>query len=160
MGETPNIAARLQGIARPGEIVIAESTRQLVGSLFAYESLGPLELKGVPHAVAAWKVLGATGVDDRFKALRSAATPFIGREEELDLLSHRWQQVAEEGGRAVLVSGEPGVGKSRLTAAARDKLHVSEDRIVTYFSSQSFTNTALFPIVRYITRTCGLSFRR
>lgn len=79
MGETPNIAARLQSMAQPGEIVIAESTRQLVGSLFAYESLGPIELKGVPRPVAAWKVLGTTEADDRFRALRSAATPFIGR---------------------------------------------------------------------------------
>jgi class 3 adenylate cyclase len=156
MGETPNIAARLQGMAKPGDVVIAESTRQLVGSLFAYESLGPVELKGVPRPVTAWKVISASEIDDRFKALRSAATPFIGREEELDLLSRRWRQVSEEGGKVVLISGEPGVGKSRLTAAARDALCISEDRIVTYFCSQSFTSTALFPVVRYITRTCGM----
>jgi class 3 adenylate cyclase len=79
MGETPNIAARLQGAARPGEMVIAESTRQLVGSLFAYESLGSPELKGVPRPVAAWKVVGATGVDDRFKALRQVRPLYRSR---------------------------------------------------------------------------------
>jgi class 3 adenylate cyclase len=155
MGETPNIAARLQGMARPGDIVIAESTRKLVGSLFKYESLGSVELKGVPLPVSAWKVLGATGVDDRFRALRSATTPFIGREEEVDLLSRRWRQAAEEGGKAILICGEPGVGKSRLMAAARDQLQVSDDQIVTYFCSQGFTSTALFPVVRQITRTCA-----
>lgn len=157
MGETPNVAARLQSVAQPGEMVIAESTRQLIGSLFAYDSLGLIELKGVPRPVQAWKVVGVAELDDRFKALRSAATPFIGREEELHLLSRRWNQVAEEGGKAVLVSGEPGVGKSRLLAAARELVSSDDPQVVTYFCSQSFTNTALYPVIRHIERSCGLS---
>jgi len=92
MGETPNLAARLQGIAGPRSVIIAESTRELVGRLFRYERLGSVELKGLSRPVQAWKVQGETGLDDRFKALRSDAIAFIGREEELDLLQRRWRE--------------------------------------------------------------------
>jgi class 3 adenylate cyclase len=134
MGETPNIAARLQAMARPQDILIAESTRQLVGRLFAYEALGPIELKGVSRPVAAWNVIAATGMEDRFAALRSEAAPFVGREEELEFLLRRWRQIPEEGGKAVLVSGEPGIGKSRLLAVARDRIAADGPQIVTYFA--------------------------
>ena len=154
MGETPNVAARLQGMAQPGEIVIAGSTRQLVGALFAYEDLGLVELKGVPRPVAAWKVLHATGLEDRFRALRSDATPFVGREKELDLLLRRWRQLREEGGKAVFIAGEAGLGKSRLLAAAREMIAADDPQVVTYFCSQNFTNTALYPIIRQMERAC------
>ena len=157
MGETPNLAARLQGVAHPNSIVIAESTRQLVGSLFAYESLGAVELKGLSRAIAAWRVLAETGVDDRFRALRSDATPFIGREEELDLLLRRWHQLPDEGGKAVFISGEPGLGKSRLLAQAREMVSADNPQVVTYFCSQNFSNTAFYPVIRQIARSCELA---
>ena len=156
MGETPNLAARLQAMASPRSIVIAESTRELVGGLFRYANLGSVELKGFSRPVPAWKVRGETGVDDRFRALRSDAIPFIGREEELDLLRRRWAQLAEQGAKVVLISGEPGVGKSRLLAAAREMIAGDDPQVVDYFCSQNFTNTALYPITRQIERTCGL----
>jgi class 3 adenylate cyclase len=156
MGETPNLAARLQAMASPRSIVIAETTRELVGGLFRYESLGFVELKGLSRPVPAWKVQGETGLDDRFRALRSDAVPFIGREEELDLLRRRWRQVADQGGRVVLISGEPGVGKSRLVATARDIIAADGHRVLDYFCSQNLTNTALYPVTRQIERSCGL----
>jgi class 3 adenylate cyclase/tetratricopeptide (TPR) repeat protein len=156
MGETPNLAARLQAMANPRSIVIAESTRELVGGLFRYDNLGFVEMKGLSRPVAAWKVQGETGLDDRFRALRSDAIPFIGREEELDVLLRRWRQVADQGGKVVLISGEPGVGKSRLLAAARAMIARDDPQIVDYFCSQNFTNTALYPITRQIERSCGL----
>ena len=102
-------------------------------------------------------MLGEAGVDDRFKALRSVTMPFIGREEELDLLSRRWRQVAEEGGKAVLISGEPGLGKSRLLTAARDMIATDDPQIITYFCSANFANTALHPILRQIQRSCDIT---
>ncbi len=156
MGETPNLAARLQAMASPRSIVITETTRELVGGLFRYESLGSVELKGFSRPVPAWKVQGETGLDDRFRALRSDAIPFIGREEELDLLWRRWRQVGHQGGKVVLISGEPGVGKSRLLAAAREMIAGDDPQVVDYFCSQNFTNTALYPITRQIERNCGL----
>jgi class 3 adenylate cyclase/tetratricopeptide (TPR) repeat protein len=156
MGETPNLAARLQAMAAPRSIVIAETTRELVGGLFRYESLGSVELKGLSRPVPAWKVQGETGLDDRFRALRSDAVPFIGREEELDLLRRRWRQVADQGGKVVLISGEPGVGKSRLVAAAREMISGDDPRVLDYFCSQNFANTALYPVTRQIERSCGL----
>jgi tetratricopeptide (TPR) repeat protein len=98
-------------------------------------------------------------MDDRFAALRSEAAPFVGREEELDLLLRRWRQIPEQGGKAVLVSGEPGMGKSRLLAVARDRIAAGDPQpqFITYFCSQNFANTALYPIIRQIGRSCQLT---
>src|SRR5262249_13640325 len=116
VGETPNLAARLQALAAPGTLVIAESTRRQIGGLFELEDLGPQPLAGFAEPQRAWRVLGESGVVSRFEALRSGATPLVGRKEELDLLMRRWQQAKAGEGRVVLICGEPGVGKSRLTA--------------------------------------------
>ena len=118
VGETPNLAARLQALAQPGTLVIAESTRRQIGGLFEIADLGPQPLAGFAEPQRAWRVVGESGVLSRFEALRSAATPLVGRDEELDLLLRRWQQAKTGEGRVVLISGEPGIGKSRLTAAA------------------------------------------
>ena len=117
IGETPNLAARLQVLAQPGTVVIAESTRRQIGALFELDDLGPQPLAGFSEPQRAWRVVGESGVVSRFEALRSEATPLIGRDEELDLLLRRWQQAKGGEGRVVLVSGEPGIGKSRLSAA-------------------------------------------
>ena len=122
VGETPNLAARLQTVAQPGTLAIAESTRRQVGQLFEIEDLGSQSLAGFAEPQRAWSVIGESGVVSRFEALRSEATPIIGRGEELDLLLRRWQQAKTGVGRAVLISGEPGIGKSRLTAELSQRI--------------------------------------
>src|SRR5262249_59925194 len=109
--------ARLQALARPGTLVVADGTRRQLGTLFEIEDVGPQRLGGFGEPQPAWRVVGESGVVSRFEALRSGTTPLIGRDEELGLLLRRWQQAKSGEGRVVLVSGEPGIGKSRLTAA-------------------------------------------
>jgi len=116
--ETPNLAARLQDVAEPNAVVIAESTRRLVSNLFELEDLGAKDLKGVEGAVRAWAALRASTVESRFEAMHvSGLTELVGREEELEILLRRWSKAKTGEGQVVLVSGEPGIGKSRLTAA-------------------------------------------
>src|SRR5215831_7791138 len=116
IGETPNLAARLQGLARPNMVVIAESTRKLLGNLFELEALGVKELKGIAGSVRVWAVLRASSVESRFEALHaSGLTALVGREEEFELLLRRWSRAKSGEGQVVLFSGEPGIGKSRLT---------------------------------------------
>src|ERR1700756_4718322 len=122
VGETPNLAARLQALAQPGALVIADSTRRQIGALFETEDLGTQSLAGFAVLQHAWRVIGESNVVSRFEALRSEATPLVGRDEELELLLRRWQQGKAGEGRVVLVSGEPGIGKSRLTATLSQRL--------------------------------------
>src|SRR5258708_7927658 len=114
VGETPNLAARLQALAEPGAVVISSSTRRLTGGLFDYRDLGEVALKGFAENVAAWQALGASAAESRFEALRATTTPLIGRGEEIDLLLRRWEQAKGGDGCGVLISGQPGIGKSRL----------------------------------------------
>jgi len=124
VGETPNLAARLQGLAEPDTVVIATSTRRLVGDLFEYRDLGAVEVKGIAAPVSAWHVLRPSVVASRFEALRgSALTRLVGREEEIDLLLRRWARAKAGDGQVVLVSGEPGLGKSRITAELEERLY-------------------------------------
>ncbi len=118
VGETPNLAARLQGIAEPNNVVIAESTRKLLGGLFELEDLGAKDLKGIAAPVRAWAALRPASVESRFDALHaSGVTDLVGREEELDLLLRRWSRAKTGEGQVMLLSGEAGIGKSRLSAA-------------------------------------------
>ena len=120
VGETPNLAARLQTLAEPGQVVISPSTRRLTGGLFEYGDLGRVVLKGLADPIQAWQVLAASAVQSRFEAQHETSlAPLVGREEELELLFRRWNQASQGEGRVVLITGEPGVGKSRLTAALR-----------------------------------------
>ena len=129
VGETPNLAARLQGIAEPNSVVIAESTRKLVGNLFELEDLGAQDLKGIAGPVRAWAALRPSSVESRFEALHaSGLTELVGREEELELLLRRWSKAKTGEGQVVLLSGEPGIGKSRLTAALLERLAASRTR--------------------------------
>ena len=123
VGETPNLAARLQGIAEPNRVVIAEGTRKLLGNLFELEDLGAKDLKGIAGPVRAWAALRPSSVESRFEALHaSGLTELVGREEELELLLRRWSKAKTGEGQVVLLSGEAGIGKSRLTAALLERL--------------------------------------
>jgi class 3 adenylate cyclase len=112
VGETPNLAARLQALATPDTLIIADSTRRQIGGLFDLEDLGLQQLAGFGERQRAWRVLSESGEISRFEALRSGETPLVGREEEVELLVRRWQQAKSGEGRVVLISGEPGIGKS------------------------------------------------
>jgi hypothetical protein len=118
VGETPNVAARLQSVAEPNSVVIAEGTRKLLGTLFELKDLGPQELKGIRGSIRAWAALRPSIVEGRFEALHTGGlTELVGRQEELDLLFRRWSKAKAGEGKVVLLSGEAGIGKSRLTAA-------------------------------------------
>jgi nucleoside phosphorylase len=123
VGETPNLAARLQGVAEPNSVVIAESTRKLVGNLFELQELGAQDLKGIVGSVQAWAALRPSFVESRFEAFHAGGlTELVGREEEVELLLRRWAKARSGEGQLVLLSGEPGIGKSRLTAALMERL--------------------------------------
>src|SRR5262249_18342785 len=114
VGETPNLAARLQALAEPNAVVIAAATRRLVGDLFEYRDLGAIEVKGIAGPVAVWQVLRPSDVESRFEALHgSRLSPLVGRDEEVDLMLRRWARAKAGEGQVVLISGEPGIGKSR-----------------------------------------------
>jgi predicted AAA+ superfamily ATPase len=122
-GETPNVASRLQSMAEPNTVVIAESTRKLLGNLFDLRDLGAQELKGIGVPVRAWAALRPASIEGRFEALHgSGLTELVGREEELELLLRRWSKAKTGEGQVVLLSGEAGIGKSRLTAALLERL--------------------------------------
>ena len=144
VGETPNLAARLQGIAEPNMVVIAEGTRRLVGNLFEFEDLGAKDLKGIAGPVRAWAALRESSAEGRFEALHATGlTALVGREEELELLLRRWSKAKTGEGQVVLLSGEAGIGKSRLTAALLERLASEPHTRLRYFCSRS-TLTARF----------------
>ncbi len=156
VGETPNLAARLQALAAPDTLVVAESTRRQIGALFEIEDLGPRQLAGFAEPQQGWRVLGESGVLSRFEALRAASlTPLVGREEELDLLLQRWRRAGSGEGQVVLICGEPGIGKSRLAAALRDRLEGEDLTRLRYFSSHHHQDSALYPFIAQLERAAG-----
>jgi class 3 adenylate cyclase len=158
VGETPNLAARLQGAAEPNSVVIAESTRKLVGNLFELEELGAQDLKGIARPVRAWTALRAATVESRFDALHaSGLTQLVGREEELELLLRRWSKAKGGHGQVVLLSGEPGIGKSRLTAALLERLATEPHMRLRNFCSPQHTDSALYPAIGQIERAAGFT---
>ncbi len=156
VGDTLNLAARLQSLAEPGAVVIAEDTKRLTGGLFDYEQLAPAQLKGWRNPVQAWVVLGESAIDSRFEALRTGERPLIGRQEEIELLLRRWEQARSGAGRVVLLSGEPGIGKSRLIAALEESIGQTPHVSLRFLCSPHHLDTPLDPIIRQITRLADL----
>jgi class 3 adenylate cyclase/predicted ATPase len=158
IGETPNLAARLQGLAEPSSVVIAENTRKLVGNLFELEDLGAKDLKGIAGPVRAWVALRPASVESRFEAFHaSGLTDLVGREEELELLLRRWSRAKTGAGQVVLMSGEAGIGKSRLTASVMERLTAEPHTRLRYFCSPLHTNSALYPIISQMERAAGFA---
>src|SRR6516162_1853111 len=157
VGETPNLAARLQGIAEPNTVVIAETTRRLLGNLFELKDLGTRDLKGLAEPVRAWVALRASTVESRFEALHpSGLTALVGREEETELLLRRWSRAKNGEGQVVLISGEAGIGKSRLTAALLENLAPEPHGRLRYFCSPQHIDSAFSPIIGQMERAAGL----
>jgi class 3 adenylate cyclase/predicted ATPase len=158
IGETPNLAARLQGIAEPNTVVIAETTRKLLGNLFELEDLGAKDLKGIAGPVRTWAALRASSAEGRFEALHGTGlTALVGREEELELLLRRWSQAKTAEGQVILLSGEAGIGKSRLTAALLERLAGEPHTRLRYFCSPQHTDSAFYPIISHMERAAGLA---
>jgi class 3 adenylate cyclase len=158
VGETPNLAARLQGIAEPNMVVLAEGTRRLLGNLFALQDLGAKNLKGIAGLVHAWAALRARSAEGRFEALHaSGLTALVGREEESELLLRRWSKANASEGQVVLLSGEAGIGKSRLTAALLERLAGEPHTRLRHFCSPQHTDSALHPIIGQMERAAGLA---
>ncbi len=158
VGETPNLAARLQGVAEPNVVVIAEGTRKLLGNLFELEDLGAKDLKGIAGPVRAWAALRASSAEGRFEALHaSGLTALVGRDEELELLLRRWAKAKSGEGQVVLLSGEAGIGKSRLTAALLERLASEPHTRLRYFCSPQHTDSALYPIIGQMERAAALA---
>jgi predicted ATPase/class 3 adenylate cyclase len=153
VGATPNVAARLQGIAQPNTVVIAEGTRKLLGNLFDLQDQGGQDFKGIGGPVKAWAVLRPASIESRFEALHaSGLTELVGREEELELLLRRWSKAKTGEGQVVLISGEGGIGKSRLTAALLETIANEPHTRLRYFCSPQRTDSALFPIISQMER--------
>jgi predicted ATPase len=158
VGETPNLAARLQGIAEPNRVVIAESTRRLLGNLFELQDLGAKDLKGIAGPVRAWAALRASSVGSRFEAMHTTdLTDLVGREEEAELLLRRWSKAATGEGQVVLLSGEAGIGKSRLTAALLERVAAEPHTRLRYFCSPQHTDSAFYPIIGQMERAAALA---
>ena len=158
IGETPNLAARLQGIAEPNRVVIAESTRKLLGNLFELEDLGSKDLKGFTEPVRIWTALRASSMENRFEALHAGVlTALVGREEESELLRRRWARAKVGDGQVVFLSGEAGIGKSRLTAALLENLAGERQTRLRYFCSPRHTDSALYPIMLQLERAAGFA---
>ena len=156
IGQTPNLAARLQGVAAPGAVVISASTRRLVGRIFDCQSLGAIEIKGLPQAMEAWQVRGEMAGLTRFEALHAGAlSPLVGRQEEAELLRRRWERAKAGEGRVVLLSGEPGIGKSRITESLLASLEGEPHVRQRYYCSAHHTHSALHPFIAQLERAAG-----
>src|SRR5215510_11913654 len=153
VGDTPNLAARLQALAEPGTVVISASTRRLTGGHFEYRDLGAVELKGWPEAIVAWQVLRTSGIESRFEAQHdSKLTPLFGRDEEIDLLLRRWRLATQGEGQVVVLTGDPGIGKSHVALALDERLQADPHTSLRYFCSAHYANSALFPFIGQLER--------
>ncbi len=153
IGETPNLAARLQTFAKPGTVLISESTHRLTDGHFEYRNLGPVSLKGWVEPIPAWQVLRTSGVESRFEAQhKTRLTPLIGRDEEIELLLRRWQRCTHGEGCVVVLTGEPGIGKSHIALALEERLQAEPHITVRHFCSAHHTNSALHPFIRQLER--------
>ncbi len=159
LGDAPNLAARLQAFAEPGTVLIAPTTHRLIGDLFECRALGPREIKGLADPMQVWQALRPADVAKRFLARRAAYPPTVGRAEEIELLLRRWQQAKGGEGRVVLISGEPGIGKSRLARTLEERIakepHLRHLRL-RYFGSALHQDSALFPFIGQLEHAAGI----
>jgi predicted ATPase len=158
VGKTPHLAAKLQALAEPDTVVIDSNTRRLLGYLFEYHVLGPLSVKGFDDPVAVWRVTRVSAVDSRFEALRTLTTPTVGRNEEIEFLTQRWGQAKTGEGSVALISGEPGIGKSRIVQSVLEHIKGERHARLRYFCSPHHQDTALYPVIRQVERAAR--FRR
>jgi class 3 adenylate cyclase/predicted ATPase len=158
VGETPNLAARLQGIASPNAVVVAASTQALEAGKFEYEDLGDHTVKGIEEPVRAWRVIAPVAVEGRFEAVhRTGLTTFVGREQEIGLLVDRWQAAKEGDGQIALLSGEAGIGKSRIMQELRERLEAEPHTRMRYQCSPYHTSSALYPVVQQLEFAAGFA---
>ncbi len=158
VGETPNLAARLQGVAQPGEVVIARETRGLIGALFDLEASGPHDLKGIADPVEAFVVLGNRAIESRFEAhLVGGPAAMVGRDQELALIMERWQQARSGEGQVVLLSGEAGIGKSRISRAVIDAVAQQPHVRISCQCSPYHVDSALYPVTQQLERMTALA---
>ncbi|MBR0724854.1 adenylate/guanylate cyclase domain-containing protein [Bradyrhizobium manausense] len=157
IGDTPNLAARLQSLAEPGVVVVASSTRRLLGDLFTFRNLGRREVKGIGEPIAVWAVEGATASESRFEAVRAAhSIGFVGRKDEIEFILSRQREAWQGHGQIVLISGEAGIGKSRIAATLSESPSLGTHRRVRYQCSPYHTNSALHPFVAQLERAAGI----
>jgi class 3 adenylate cyclase/predicted ATPase len=157
VGDTPNLAARLQAIAEPDSIVISDATREITRGLFTYRSLGPIPLKGFSDPIPAWRVLRPSDVQSRFQARQlGGSAPFVGRQRELAVLLEDWQSARAGGGRVVLISGEAGIGKSRLVETFQHLVTDDPHVLIRWYASPHHTESALHPVIEQINRAADI----
>ncbi|MEH2527183.1 MULTISPECIES: adenylate/guanylate cyclase domain-containing protein [unclassified Bradyrhizobium] len=158
VGDTPNLAARLQTLAEPDTVAISARTRELIGGLFELAELGPQILKGFPVPVRAWRVVGEGAAESRFEALHGAdLTPLVGRENEIGLLLEHWERAKEGEGQVVLLGGEPGIGKSRLVRALRGRLENEPHTPLSHYCSPHHQTSPLYPVIGHLERAAGFA---
>ncbi|HWC18098.1 MAG TPA: adenylate/guanylate cyclase domain-containing protein, partial [Terriglobales bacterium] len=158
VGDAPNLAARLQALAEPNQILVAPRTRHLLGRLFEYADLGQQKIKGFERPVHVWRVLAPSSLSSRFEARTSShVTPLIGRQAELHLLRKQYSKAKRGKGQVVLISGEPGIGKSRLIMALRDRLAEERYGFLSFQCSSYHTSSALHPVIHYLERAAGIT---
>ena len=156
LGDAPNLAARLQASAEPGTVLIAPTTHRLIGDVFECRALGAREIRGLASPLEVWQVLRPSDVANRFAARRAAYPPIVGRAEEIDLLLRRWEQAKTGEGRVVLISGEPGIGKSRLARTIEEHIAKEPHVRLRYFGSALQQDSALFPFIGQLQHAAGI----
>lgn len=156
VGETPNLAARLQAIAAPGTVAICSNTRRLIEGHFEYRELGPTAVKGWADPVRAWQLVRIIEAESRFEAQHQARlSPLIGRDEEIELLLRRWRNSVQGEGRVFVLTGEPGIGKSHIAIGLQDRLQGEPHVALRHYCSAHHTNSALFPFISQLERAAG-----